>query len=79
VYQPPPEEFLPRNVEVKLTQEPKHSKNNGRKAIKILQFAGIFVAFVIASLAIIGSGYLDRYILSNSQVGIIAGVSLYNK
>lgn len=80
IYQPPPEEFLPRNEEeIKPAQEVM-IRRRGRGSInKALQAAGIATAMIFAVLAVIGSGYLDKYILSNSQVSIIAGVTLYNK
>jgi hypothetical protein len=89
-YQPPPEELLPQA----LTQEVPHryteTSENKRdeeqmqrrisgKAITAIQIAGASFAILIAILAIIGSGYLDKYIISNSQVGFIAGVILYNR
>ena len=44
-----------------------------------VQTIGIALATVIAGVAVLGSGYLDKYIISVSPVSIIAGVVLYNK
>ena len=55
-------------------------ERRGKRSLLIpMQLAGMFFAFIMAIMAIIGSGYFDEYILSSSQASIIAGVSLYNK
>lgn len=51
----------------------------GRRAIRALQTFGVVFAMAIATIAVLGSGYMDSYILSNSQVQLIAGVAVYNK
>lgn len=85
-YQPTPREFLPSYAEDEATEEYgedelQEDRNEGRggKLVLILKTSGAVVALVFVSLAILGSGYLDKYIVSNSQVGLIAGVGLYNK
>ncbi|MFA6519666.1 MAG: helix-turn-helix domain-containing protein [Candidatus Paceibacterota bacterium] len=50
-----------------------------RRAVRALQAFGVVFAMAIATIAVLGSGYLDSYILSNSQAQLIAGVALYNK
>lgn len=84
IYQLPPENLLPhRHKEIREDEpyEPRkeHPQRRGRGAITFMQMAGATVALIMASLAVLGSGYLDRYIISNSQVGIIAGVAFYNR
>lgn len=91
LYQPPPEDFLPRHVDLEAeiitsseelpAQEVQIKKSRGRgaKLRMMLQVAGAVVAVITISLATLGSGYLDRYIISNEQVGLIAGVGFYNK
>jgi hypothetical protein len=44
-----------------------------------MQIAGAVFAVLVATVAVIGTGYFDEYIISNSQVGLIAGVALYNR
>lgn len=83
VYRQPPEELLPRRNKNEEESEPevmpKERKEWNRTSIMMIQAFSMLLAVVVASLAVIGSGYLDEYIISNSQVRIIAGVGLYNK
>ncbi len=44
-----------------------------------IQVASIMVAAISVIVAVMGSGYFDSYIISNKQVSLVAGVSLYNK
>lgn len=86
VYQPPPEELLPRYGTVQQSSQEQeeipvrkpHHKHS-RKMLATLQIVGVLLAIVSASLAVIGSGYLDEYILLSRPAQIIAGVALYNK
>ena len=79
-YQSPPEELLPRDVPVRPTVVREGRKMaKGRGVLRTIQLAGAIIAVVSASTAVLGSGYVDSYIISNSQVRMIAGVSLYNK
>ena len=81
IYRQPPEELLPhkeeRSVVAHKTQ--KERKEWNIVSIITIQACAVLLAVVVASLAIVGSGYLDEYVISNSQVRIIAGVGLYNK
>jgi hypothetical protein len=90
LYTPPPQEFLPHNalrvvstydVASELPHESLgvHRKGSRRGGIVMVQTIGALCALVMALAAVIGSGYLDEYILSNSQVSFIAGVSLYDR
>lgn len=88
VYRQPPEELLPRrnkNEEEAIEQEPtevvevKVKRGWGMASIRAIQACSVLVAVIAVSLALIGSGYLDEYIISNSQARIIAGVGLYNR
>lgn len=79
-------ELLPSHFETELhsqrrKKEPiRYEKEEKNGAImKTIQIGGMLLALAVAVIAVIGSGYFDEYILSNSQVRIIAGVSLYNK
>jgi len=94
VYRKPPEELLPRRMADKdlyeAVSEPElrivsryevsEAPRQGRgRARLILQTAGSLFALVVAVLAVLGTGYFDEYFISNSQVGAVAGVSLYNR
>lgn len=85
IYQLPPKELLPRNI-VKEYEDNKpqiqeiQQEERGKSSIllRIIQTILILVTISTGFLAIIGSGYFDKYI-SNRQVMIIAGISVYNK
>lgn len=95
VYDLPPENLLPRHVprleekeevveEVEITiVEPKEEvrlrKAPRKGVVRTIQFVGVTTAMLAAALAVIGSGYFDKYILTSSQVGILAGVATYNR
>ncbi len=90
VYEPeqqlPPEELLPRRVittdAIDEDVKPKTKKKEStyfKRTVMAVQVFGVLIATISVITAVLGSGYLDSYILSNSQVRIIAGVALYNK
>jgi hypothetical protein len=80
LYRPLPEEFLPHNVVVSsLSDKQTTRRKSNYGAIRTIKIAGITLAMLAAVVAIIDSGYLDAYILSNSQARIIAGVGLYDR
>jgi hypothetical protein len=87
VYELPPEDLLPRHsahhLEVELPSEEEEvyiqRERGGRGAMVGMQIAGAVFAVLVATVAVIGTGYFDEYIISNSQVGLIAGVALYNR
>lgn len=85
VYQPQQtiqEEIKLDNVEVGLSSEEESEVQVGggyRKMVMALQVFGVMFAVILATVAVLGSGYFDTYILSSSQVSQIAGVALYNK
>lgn len=81
-----PPELLPHNLEVwphglGMRKEPAHhiKREENRAITRTIQICGALLAIIVASVAVIGSGYFDEYILSNSQARMIAGVSFYNK
>lgn len=51
----------------------------GCAIMRTIQVTSVGLAVVAAAVAIIGTGYLDNYIISDSQVSMLAGVSVYNK
>ncbi|MCR4323077.1 MAG: hypothetical protein NUV61_03235, partial [Candidatus Azambacteria bacterium] len=65
----PSEEYEEREVQ---------TSGNGR-VMMAMQMFGVVFAMAIATIAVLGSGYVDSYILSNSQAQLIAGVAVYNK
>ncbi len=72
------EEIEENESEREVVQTPQRRRGR-RTLIATFQFVGAIIALISASVAVIGSGYVDSYIISNSQARIIAGVSLYNK
>ena len=85
-----PAEFLPRYSELKLfstdtaqeQQEPTHRrahKKNHSVVLRTFQVCGILLAIASATIAALGTGYFDSYVLSSSPASLIAGVALYNK
>lgn len=85
IYRQPPQELLPHNVEEERSEEPEQlqTQQKAHKVIRVtpraIQACGIALATIMVTLAVAGSGYLDKYIISASPVSIIAGVTLYNK
>lgn len=87
VYQEPPEGLLPRSihVETRFSDEPReetpHQKKHwaSRATMRAVQISGVLVATVAVVVAFVGTGYLDEYVISNSQGRIISGAVLYNK
>jgi hypothetical protein len=79
-----PSELLPQSTtKLELTIQKKREKpvkqKKGSAMPRTLRTCGILLALLAASVAVIGSGYFDKYILSNSQARIIAGVAVYNR
>lgn len=90
VYKQPPEELLPHgirhefkvsNIDIDREQTAiRHNDKKERNKIFIaIQVCSVLFASMAIFLAIISSGYLDEYIISNSQARIIAGIVLYDK
>lgn len=87
VYRQPPQELLPSvqieaepiNVSNDHVSQQKTQKRGGRSIMRAVQIFVIVFSMAIASMATIGSGYLDKYLISNSRVWIISGISVYNK
>lgn len=82
IQRPIPKELLPSarpRTQYFLQEEVQKTKETGSKAILMTQIAGALFSVVFAALAMIGSGYIDKYITSLSQVSIISGVVMYNK
>ncbi len=91
VYELPPEDLLPHRAsrveeekgeEVQL-EAPKpqeiQAHRGGRGLVRTIQLTGALMAVVATTLAVIGTGYFDNYILSNSQASLMAGVSVYDR
>lgn len=84
LYQEPPSELLPHNVVEKgIAENPVQNKEKPKIAnkitIKTIQTGSILLAIIFVLLAVVNSGYLDEYLISNSQVRTISGVIFYNK
>lgn len=83
VYELPPSELLPlRRSEVRSFEEggkKRAAKRRMRWALMAVQFVGALFALLSVAAAVIGTGYMDRYIVSVKQVSMISGSILYNK
>lgn len=88
VYDQPPEELLPQRHVTIGTQtqddaekaETPTRKGRGNRGLgRIIRAFGVLLAMLSIAFAAIGTGYLDKYIISNSQVSIFTGAVLYNK
>jgi len=83
-YQPLPEELLPRQRHTEVypksgAPEEKGQKEGKRLVVKAIQMSGALFAGIMVIFAILGSGYFDSSIISNSQVRMFAGINLYNR
>ena len=54
-------------------------KGSSRVLVRSIQTAGVLIAVITLTLACIGTGYFDEYVISNSQADILSGVTVYNK
>ncbi len=86
IYQAPPEELLPhyrQSESMESTSEleklPIQRQRGNRGLITAIRMIGVIVAILATLIAIIGSGYLDRLVISNSQARIISGIEIYSK
>lgn len=85
VYEPEPEQIDNKPSELPIEEKPMNPKNTVssqglyKKVFSAFQIAGAVIATVAVVTAALGSGYFDKYILSNRQVSQVAGVILYNK
>ena len=85
VYEPPPKELLPASTkDFSYRQHDQvgsfEEERGGNKLIaRTIKTIGALLALILVALAVIGSGYFDKYILSVSQVGAISGAALYIK
>ena len=90
LYQPVEEEQLPLVVksyahseeeleEQMPIQEQEYVQRGNRGLVSGIRVASVLVAAISVIVAVMGSGYFDSYIISNKQVSLVAGVSLYNK
>lgn len=87
IYELPPENLLPRhrleilpsNQDEQQQEEEGTEREQGRGKTMMVQIAGAILAVLIATIAIAGTGYFDKYILSSNRVDFLAGVSFYNR
>ncbi|MHB8660337.1 MAG: hypothetical protein ACYC75_00135 [Minisyncoccota bacterium] len=88
LHQQIPEELLPRRsyTESGFQADSSSSDFNDdetqrtyRRVFKTIQILGALLAALMLFLALMSTGYFDYYAASSKQVGVITGVSLYNK
>lgn len=54
-------------------------KGSNRVLVRSIQMIGVLTAVITLTLACVGTGYFDKYIISNSQADILFGITVYNK
>lgn len=86
IYRRPPEELLPRQITSLRGDEAEEESvyvddapRKGHSALKAVKALGMVVAFASLILAVMGTGYFDKYILSSKPVSLMAGVTFYNR
>ncbi len=52
---------------------------SSKVVVRIVRTGSILLAAIMATIAVMGSGYFDKYLVSVKQVQIITGAVLYNK
>ncbi len=57
----------------------KEKKEIGQRAVKTIRVIGILLAAIAAATALLGSGYFDENVISDSTASSISGISVYNK
>lgn len=80
-----PKEVPQRNVkerqieqqELPIQEEIRHKKEKG--IMKVIQIIAVSLAAITFIIAVIGTGYFDKYIVSSKRASIITGILLYNK
>lgn len=84
----PEEPALPRETPPVTTERPSEPEaqqagyvnQRGKKVlVRGIQVFSILFATIMVAIAIAGSGYVDEYIISNSQARMISGIGVYNK
>jgi hypothetical protein len=85
VYELPPETFTSDSrVEVRHPSEESRTSRQPmfrpkKVTVRIVQITSAVIATVALAVAVIGSGYLDTFIISNSQASVLTGASIYSK
>lgn len=86
-YQAPPEALLPHRNGMEVEKKSVHTTAEltvdtgitGWRIIALIKISGIAVATLTVILAIISSGYFDRYIISFRQTDWISGITILEK
>jgi hypothetical protein len=82
IYKLPPQELLPtRRIEAEepIEHEEEVAVVEKRYPVATIRVGGAVLAVLALLIATMGSGFLDTYVAKSSQVGMLAGVSVYNK
>ncbi|MBI2410213.1 helix-turn-helix domain-containing protein [Candidatus Kaiserbacteria bacterium] len=77
IYRHPPKELLPdfpKEAEDKGDDQP---KSRGKRMVSAIYLSGALVAVCTMALAILGTGYFDKYIESDKRASLMAGVVVY--
>jgi len=82
IYQTPPEELLPHRMEIEPAEqsfEEEEEPEERRWMRGAVQAISVIIAILTVAVAVVGSGYFDKYISSFSQVDIISGITIYKR
>ncbi len=85
VYEPLPRELLPTGIKKDISYKqydqvaPLQVEKRKTILIRTSKILGVLLAIILATLAVIGSGYFDTYVISVRQVDVISGTTLYIK
>lgn len=80
IYELPPDDLLPRHPEQEepLRVAAREKKGSG-VLLGIIKTVALVLAIMTATVAVVSTGYFDKYVSSISQVSFITGVTLYIK
>lgn len=87
-YSPPPAELMPAPVEENtssdISTDPRQDgvvkKNKSTVIVRaVVVPILVLLTLFVATTAVLGSGYFDKYIISSNRATIISGIGIYNK
>lgn len=74
-----PESYREREEADFLAAYGSQGKRSSRGASRVIRSCSVAVAAIFVALAVIGSGYFDKYIISYNQVSILSGLLTYDR
>jgi hypothetical protein len=87
IYRAPPREILPQYTREEVLQPvnedvgalPLKRQRGNRVVMRVIKIISLILMVLSASVGVIGSGLLDKFIMSANQVTSISGITIYNK